>query len=107
MTENRKKTLEIEGPSVTCGACRFSSSLQGTFTVEDGLLVWRAHPDAQPRRGPDFTSCCEGRDCPDEFASITADWGHREFSSEEMAALRASADKARAEEMRRWHEEAP
>jgi hypothetical protein len=93
-----RKTLEIEGPYVTCGACRFSSSLRGAFTVEDGLLVWRAHPDAQPSRGPDFTSCCEGRECPDEFTRITAGWGDREFSSEEIAALRAAAEYARLHE---------
>ena len=91
---------------MTCGACRFTSALKGTFSVEDGILVWRADADAQPRRGPDFRSCCEGRACG-EFEHVTAGWGDREFSSEEIAALRTSAEKARADEMRRWHEEGP
>ena len=45
---SREYSLEIEGPSATCGHCRFTSALAGTFSVEDGLLVWRGAPDVQP-----------------------------------------------------------
>ena len=41
---SREYSLEIEGPSATCGHCRFTSALAGTFSVEDGLLVWRGAP---------------------------------------------------------------
>lgn len=102
VTKDLGKTLEIEGPSVTCGACRFTSALEGTFSVEDGRLVWRADPDPQPRRGPDFRSCCEGRDCG-EFEHVTDGWGDREFSSEEIAAVRATAEEAQRREMEAWH----
>jgi hypothetical protein len=30
------KTLEIEGPSVTCGGCRFRSALTGAWSVKPG-----------------------------------------------------------------------
>lgn len=90
------KTLEIDGPSATCGGCRFTSALAGKFSVEDGRLVWRADPDPQPRRGPDLTSCGEGYSCPDEFESIVAD--DADLSSEDIAALRATAEYARLHE---------
>ena len=106
MSTDRGKTAEIEGPSVTCGACHFTSALKGAFSVEDGRLVWRGDADPQPCRGPDFRSCCEGRECGD-FLHVTANWGDREFSGEEIAALQTAAEQAREEEMRRWHEEAP
>jgi hypothetical protein len=88
------KTLEIEGPSVTCGHCRFSSSLDGEFSVEDGRLTWRAAPDPQPGRGPGLFSCCES-DPVVEFKHVVA--GDREFSSEEIAALRVTAGRVREE----------
>jgi hypothetical protein len=99
----RRITLELEAPSATCGSCRFTTALTGTWSVEDGRLVWRAAPDPQPRRGPDFTSCCEGSDCGD-FERVATDWGSGELSSEDVQAIRRAAAAAQAEEMRAWHE---
>jgi hypothetical protein len=84
------KTLVIEGPSAQCGSCRFRTALTGTWSVEDGLLVWRGAPDPQPRRGPDLLRCSESGDCPDEFGHVRLD--DLELSGEQIAALRASAD---------------
>ena len=94
-----RDTLEIEGPSASCGACRFMSALKGTWSVEDGRLVWRADPEPQPRRGPDLESCCEGRECG-EFRRITAD--DEELSSEDIATIRATAAQARERQYAEW-----
>ena len=102
MNTDYTRTLEISHPSATCGHCRFQSALEGEFTVEDGRLTWRANPDPQPRRGPDFWSCCESSPAV-TFEHINADG--KDLRGEEITALRDTADKARAEEMRRWHEE--
>jgi hypothetical protein len=93
------RALEIEGPSAVCGYCRFTSALQGAWSVEDGLLVWRAAPDPQPRRGPDLHGCCEGRECG-EFSGVEAD--DQVLSAEDVAALRASAEEAQRREMEEW-----
>jgi hypothetical protein len=90
------KTLEIEGPSATCGACRFTSSLTGKFSVEDGRLVWRADPDPQPRRGPNLTFCGECKTCDEEFERVMA--GDADLSAEDIAALRATVEYARLHE---------
>jgi hypothetical protein len=103
VTRDYSQTLEIEAPAATCGHCRFTSALSGAWSVEDGRLVWRAEADPQPRRGPDLHSCCESSPVI-EFTSITAEWGDREFSSEEIAALRATAEHARLHE---FDEEGP
>jgi hypothetical protein len=83
--------LEIDGPLATCGHCRFTTALTGKFSVEDGLLVWRAAADPQPRRGPGLESCCESNPVI-EFGHVTADG--EELSAEQVAALR--------ETQRRW-----
>jgi len=93
------KTLEISHPSVTCGHCRFQSALEGEFTVEDGRLTWRAAPDPQPRRGPDFWSCCESSPVI-QFEHIDADG--KDLSGEEIQALRDAAEQARLAEFPEW-----
>ena len=84
MTETARN-LEIDGPSASCGYCHFTSSLRGTWSVEDGRLVWRGDESPQPGRGPDLNSCCEGRECGD-FAGITAEGV--QLPAEDVAALR-------------------
>jgi hypothetical protein len=101
--------LEISGPAATCGQCRFTSALHGTFSVEDGLLVWRGVPDVQPSRGPDLTSCCESSPVTD-FAGVQVEqsadgWRAERLPDEDVAALRESARVAQEEEMRAWHEQ--
>jgi hypothetical protein len=93
MSDDRKRAyaLEIDGPTAECGHCRFTVALTGTFSVEDGLLVWRGAADPQPRRGPDLSSCCES-DPVISFERVTADgvW----LNGEQVAALRRTADEA-------------
>ena len=67
--------------------------LSGAFSVEDGLLVWRAAPDPQPRRGPDLSSCCES-DPVINFKYVTVDGV--DLSGEQVAALRETAAQAQA-----------
>jgi hypothetical protein len=83
--------LEIGGPTVQCGHCRFLTALTGTFSVEDGLLVWRGDPDPQPRRGPGLDGCCES-DPVIEFERITVDG--KDLDAGQISALRATADEA-------------
>ena len=85
---NDRKTLEIDGPVATCGHCRFTTALTGRFSVEDGLLVWRAAPDPQPRRGPDLAGCCESSPVIDfEFIAVDGE----NLGAEQVAALRETA----------------
>src|ERR1700733_7752642 len=86
VSRDYSKDLEIDGPTATCGNCRFMTKLAGKFSVEDGRLVWRGDPDPQPRRGPDLMSCREGGDCPGEFGHVTVDG--EDLSAEDIAALR-------------------
>ena len=99
MSRDYRKTLEIEGPTVKCGHCRFGSALDGKFSVENGLLVWRAAPDPQPRRGPDLDSCCESSPVV-EFEHIMA--GDEDLGAEDIVALRATAADARLREYESW-----
>lgn len=92
--------LEIEGPAAVCGHCRFTGALAGTFTVEDGLLVWRGEPDVLPGRGPGLESCCESYEIA-QFTRIDADGVI--IDGDELAALRESARAAAEAEMREWH----
>ena len=85
------KTLEIEGPTATCGHCGFMSALTGKFSVEDGLLVWRAAMDSQPRRGPDLNGCCESSPAI-KLEDVTVDGEY--LTAEQIAALRESATRA-------------
>ena len=104
MTRMSKKgeSLEIEGPAAVCGYCRFMTRLTGKWSVEDGLLIWRADADPQPRRGPDLRSCCEGWECGD-FSGITAD--DQVLSDEDVTALRATAEQAQQREAEAWARE--
>lgn len=81
----RARNLEIDGPRASCGYCQFTSPLRGTWSVEDGRLVWRGDESPQPGRGPDLRGCCEGHECG-EFAGIAAEGA--ELSAEDVAALR-------------------
>ena len=88
-------TFEIEGPSAECNDCRFTVALSGTWSVEDGRLVWRGDADLQPGRGPDLFFCCESDKFID-FTKVTVEgpspqWEKRTLTSEEFDALRASA----------------
>lgn len=98
-----RQTLEIESPLATCGGCRFTTALSGTWTVEDGRLVFRAALDPLQRRGPSMGSCCEGRhegvECGAlEFRYLTVDG--EPLTGEQFATLRASAESPEA-----WGEE--
>lgn len=90
--------LEVEPPSAVCGYCRFTSALHGTFSVEDGRLVWRAEADPQPSRGPDLERCCEGHSCGDfagvEVTDSAGGWVTRELAADDVATLRETARKA-------------
>lgn len=88
-----KAKLELEPPRFSCGHCRFSTSLTGRWSVEDGRLVFRADADPQPRRGPDLEGCCESRDVA-EFTEIVTDTD-QVINREELAALRAAASLSR------------
>jgi hypothetical protein len=98
-----RQTLEIENPLATCGGCRFTSALSGTWSVEDGRLVFRAALNPLARRGPGMGSCCEGtHEGIDygalEFRYLTVDG--KALADEEFAALKASAESPEA-----WEEE--
>lgn len=96
MSKDYSRTLEIGGPGVECGHCRFTSALRGTWSVEAGRLVWRADESPQPGRGPDLNTCCES-DPVIQFEHITVDG--KELSAEDIAALRETARQA---EFRDW-----
>lgn len=89
--KKRNVTLDIEGPTATCGDCGFQTRLSGEWSVEDGRLVWRGDADLQPGRGPDLNGCCESREIA-EFRIVTVD--DKELSAEDVAALRQSASEA-------------
>ena len=98
-----RQTLEIENPLATCGSCRFTTALDGTWTVEDGRLVFRAALNPLIRRGPSMGTCTEGtHEGVDrgalEFRYLTVDG--RALSDEEFTALKASAESPEA-----WEEE--
>jgi hypothetical protein len=98
-----RETLEIENPLATCGGCRFTTALGGTWSVEDGRLVFRAMLDPLARRGPSMGGCCEGHHEGVEFGAlefkrVTVD--DRPLTDEEFATLKASAESPEA-----WEEE--
>ena len=84
-------TLDIEGPTATCGHCGFMSALTGKFSVEDGLLVWRAAMDPQPRRGPDLEGCCESSPAI-KLEGVTVEG--EDLTAWQIAALRETAARA-------------
>jgi hypothetical protein len=79
--------LEIGGPVATCGHCRFSAPLRGSWSVEAGRLVWRADADPQPGRGPDLDGCCENG--PVVFSTVAVDGAA--LTATQITALRATA----------------
>ena len=88
-----KYSLQIEGPTATCGECRFMSALSGTFSVEGGRLVWRGDRDLQPRRGPDLEGCCEREAIDFDYIEVDG----KRMAPEYVAELRATARKAESE----------
>jgi hypothetical protein len=98
-----RETLEISNPLAECGGCRFATALDGTWSVEDGRLVFRAMLNPLTRRGPSVDSCGEGyhNDSPErvEFKRVTVDG--KPLTDEQFATLKASAasPEAREEEM--------
>lgn len=102
-----RQTLEIESPLATCGGCRFTTALSGTWTVEDSRLVFRADLNPLARRGPGMDSCCEGthEGTPSgvlDFRYLTVDG--KPLGDEEYAALKASAASPEAREEEMGHE---
>ena len=98
-----RQTLEIENPLATCGSCRFTTALSGTWSVDDGRLVFRAGLDPLSRRGPSMGSCCEGHHEGVEYGALefrylTVDG--KPLTDEQFAALKASAESPEA-----WDEE--
>jgi hypothetical protein len=97
-----QETLEIDNPLAACGHCRFTTALDGTWSVEDGRLVFRAMLNPLTRRGPSMGSCCEGGHdgIPGalEFKRVTVDG--KPLTDEQFAALKASAESPEA-----WEEE--
>lgn len=98
-----RETLEIENPLATCGGCRFTTALDGAWSVEDGRLVFRAMLNPLTRRGPSMGTCCEGYHegvevGALEFKRVTVD--DKPLTDEQFATLKASAGSREA-----WDEE--
>jgi hypothetical protein len=55
--------MKISSPTIECGECQFTNYLAGTWSVEDGHLVWRGEHSLTPWRGPDLDRCGEGSHC--------------------------------------------
>lgn len=89
--KKRRNLLEIENPRAQCGHCHFTSRLTGTWTVENGRLVFRADANPLSHRGPDFHSCGESEEVT-EFKRITVD--DKELTAEEVVALQAAEQAA-------------
>ena len=94
-----QQTLEIDAPLAACGHCRFTTALDGSWSVEDGRLVFRAALDPLTRRGPSIGGCSEG--CHDGrgaigFRRITVDG--EPLTDEQVAMLRSSAASPEARE---------
>jgi hypothetical protein len=101
--EPSREALEIESPLATCGDCRFTTALDGAWSVEDGRLVFRARLNPLTRRGPSMGTCCEGHHEGVEFGAlefrrVTLDGNP--LSDEQFATLKASAKSPEA-----WDEE--
>jgi hypothetical protein len=87
--QDRKVTLEIDGPTAVCGSCGFTSALTGAWSIEAGRLVFRADTDPLTRRGPSLHYCGEGREVT-EFAHLVIDG--EDMPDEDFATLRATAE---------------
>lgn len=96
-----RETLEIDAPMAECGWCGYGQRLSGTWTVEDGRLVFRAHLDPLMRRGPGYSSCSEsdhGGNGAISFTRVTVDG--EPLTDGQVAELQAAAasPEAQAEE---------
>ena len=87
--EKRHVTLDIFNPIADCGHCHFGQALKGTWSVEDGRLVFRADADPLPSRGPDLNGCYES-DSVVRFKHIEVDG--TELTDAEVEALRKEAE---------------
>jgi hypothetical protein len=88
-------TLEIEAPLAQCGCCGYVQALSGTWSVEGGVLAFRADPDPLRRRGPDYAGCGESDHDGRGYVSFTRiEAGDVELTGEQVAELRASAEAA-------------
>jgi hypothetical protein len=94
----RRNLLEIDNPHAECGHCGFGNRLTGTWSVEDGRLVFRADANPLTHRGPDFHSCGESSEIA-EFTRITVD--DKPLTDDDVAALQAAE---RAADEAQWRE---
>jgi hypothetical protein len=83
----RRDLLEIDNPLAQCGHCRFGNALKGSWSVEDGRLVFRADPNPLRGRGPDLHHCSESSEGA-EFKRITVNG--EPLPAEQVAALQAA-----------------
>jgi hypothetical protein len=91
--DKREPLLNLDNPTVQCNVCFFENVLSGTWTVENGRLVFRADADPLQTRGPDFHHCAESSEVT-EFTSMTFDYGQQRFSDEDFRALQATSEAA-------------
>ena len=98
--ERQRRTLDVDAPSAQCGNCRFTTSLQGQWSVVDGRLRFDANPDPLTRRGPSIDYCSE---CGASFDVVVVQHGdssgtERELTPDELAAVQATAAEDQARE---------
>jgi hypothetical protein len=98
----RRDLLEIENPLARCGHCGHVNGLDGTWSVEDGRLVFRADANPLTSRGPDFHGCSESSEVT-EFKKITVD--DKPLTPEQVAELQAVERAADEAEYRRIMDE--
>lgn len=98
----RRDLLEIDNPTAECGHCGHVNGLTGTWSVENGRLVFRADANPLRSRGPDFHGCSESSPVA-EFKRITV-YGEP-LTDEQVAALQAAARAADEAEYARWEAE--
>lgn len=87
----RRNLLVIENPLAECGHCGFGNALTGTWSVEDGRLVFRADANPLSSRGPNFHRCSESSEVA-EFKRITVD--RKPLADEDVVALQAAEQAA-------------
>lgn len=95
VTKNKEIFCELDPPSIVCGKCRFTSSVEGEWSAHYGRLTFIAAADPQPRRGPDLFTCGE---CGSEFHHVSTDWNSKRLDENVLAAVQATASKAREAE---------
>jgi hypothetical protein len=95
--------LDLQSPTIECGSCHFGSTLNGTWAVENGRLVWRGDDQLQTGRGPDLRCCVEGREVH-RTVGIDIDWGNNTISDDDFAALLETDRVAREAEETAWND---